>query len=875
MVFHSERVKNTLPMSTGNTVPREEETVQFWYSIKKIQGTDSYEFLLANKKCVVNADVFRTILDICPRVEGVNFTDVPDDDTTLAFLIKLGYKGPLYKHTNMFVDHMHQPWRTLAVSTSVSLERQQAMTNYIDHRKEKRSRRENMSFPRFTKVIINHFLKQHNSLSNLKYQHYHTIKDDGITMLTEAIKQSESYQMFIAYSTGQIPPKKNRGKGSQRKKTADDSQETVDVSEESEPEPEPAKRKTSSKRRVKKKDICWITTLSVDEPNTGIMTESIPEPSKRRKSGKVTSDPLKKLKGTKGSSEGTSTKPGVPDESTVVSATSSEGTSTKPGVPDEEKEITEENYKIRVRKDEDEEMINAEVDDYDKGDEHITNAAKADAEKTLEIHFEVPHTQSPSTLSEPVFVISEPTVLTLVQESPSKAIVTTLPPPSVSTTPSVPQQTTTPIPIPPITINASIITTAVYESDALSDVQLRVAKLEKDVSDLKKLDVFSKCLRANESPPMLEKENYIPWESQFRRFLDNKLEDEERMWNSIQNNPYQRPMVVDPTNSTVQILEPLSKTTEGTNQKVMHGSEITTHVRHSRLMDEFDKFVAKEGESLDSVLERLTTLVNIMDRELQGNSQEDKLTTAMMLLAQEISQKFSTPTNNRYGRNANNNAERNKTQGFNASDESNQIIQHVPRTESTPGKANVQCYNCNEKGHYARECQKPKVHDSKYFREQMLLAIKDEAESNLSNEENDFMLDTSYGEDLEELTAAVHTSSKFHEQVSHGKRKTIIQTTDDDQIDSNIIFDDLFVENNGGTSEHDSTAHDEYCEIQMLAYNVQREAENQKRLNNELKKEKDLLQRELETFKDRVKTFESKTVHTQHTKKHVMNWNVN
>ncbi|GKA48108.1 hypothetical protein Tco_0741066, partial [Tanacetum coccineum] len=93
----------------------------------------------------------------------------------------------------------------------------------------------------------------------------------------------------------------------------------------------------------------------------------------------------------------------------------------------------------------------------------------------------------------------------------------------------------------------------------------------------------------------------------------------------------------------------------------------------------------------------------------------------------------------------------------------------------------------------------------------------------------------------------VNASSKVHEQVSHVKCKTIIQTSNDDQIDSNIIFNDLYVENNGGTSEHDSNTHDEYHEIQMLAYNVQREAENKKRLNNVLKKQKDLLQKEFET----------------------------
>ncbi|GJU83775.1 retrovirus-related pol polyprotein from transposon TNT 1-94 [Tanacetum coccineum] len=102
----------------------------------------------------------------------------------------------------------------------------------------------------------------------------------------------------------------------------------------------------------------------------------------------------------------------------------------------------------------------------------------------------------------------------------------------------------------------------------------------------------------------------------------------------------------------------------------------------------------------------------------------------------------------------------------------------------------------------------------------------------------------------------VNTSSKVHEQMRYEKRKTIIQTSNDEQIDSNIIFDDPYVENNGGTSDLDSNDHDEYHKIQMLAYDAQREAKNQKQFNNELKRKKMLLQKELEMCKDRVKMFE-------------------
>nr|GEW12107.1 hypothetical protein [Tanacetum cinerariifolium] len=201
--------------------------------------------------------------------------------------------------------------------------------------------------------------------------------------------------------------------------------------------------------------------------------------------------------------------------------------------------------------------------------------------------------------------------------------------------------------------------------------------------------------------------------------------------------------------------------------------------------------------------------------ELQGDSQEDKLTTAMMLLARAITQKFSIPNNNRlrYGGNGNRNVGRqNRNQAFNEvnrNDESNQIIQRVPQTESNPGKENVHCYNCSEKCHYARDCKKPRVRDAKYFREQMLLAMKDEAKSNLKDEENDFMLDNSYGDETFEINA----SNKVHEQVNHVKCKTIIHISDNDQINSNIIFDDLYVENNSGTSEHHLNAHDEYHDI--------------------------------------------------------------
>ncbi|GJS15657.1 hypothetical protein Tco_0410129 [Tanacetum coccineum] len=300
-----------------------------------------------------------------------------------------------------------------------------------------------MPYPRFTKIIINHFLKQHKSLTNLNHKHYHTIKDNGIVsrlkfvrigedyqeyghpipdvMLTDAIKHLESYQMFIKYLTNQIPPKKSKGKGLKAKKTVEESQETVNVSEESEPEPEPAKKKTASRRVKKKVTLSANDNIIFDDPNSKTKLKGAPSLTLAEQEAANIMQALKESKktsrrqpGTGGSNEGTGSKPGVLDEFTVSSATSSEGTSVKPGVPDEDKDITKEKVILEWGDeqdsehsdddnddsekdekdgdaddegddhDEDEEMKDAEIKGSDKGDEEITDAAKEEAKKTSE-----------------------------------------------------------------------------------------------------------------------------------------------------------------------------------------------------------------------------------------------------------------------------------------------------------------------------------------------------------------------------------------------------------------------------------------------------------------------------------------------------------
>ncbi|GJS20822.1 hypothetical protein Tco_0449454 [Tanacetum coccineum] len=367
--------------------------------------------------------------------------------------------GPLQKYTNMFVDHMHQPWRTLAACINKCLSGKTASNDKL------RKTRIDILWGMFYRenVIIDYFLSKHKSLKKLKFQHFHTIKDDGVvsrlkfvrmgedvqqyglvilaTMLNNEIIQLESYKMFILHSTGQIPPKKSRGKGSQWKKTADLTEESVDVSDNlTKAEEEAAARQ-------------------VHATHARIVSESVPEPARRRRSDIAISETTQKLKGIQ------TLTPAEQEAADIIIA------------PQDNKECLGMTSWINVRKNADTEM--------------------KDAEKTTDITKET--TEQPLTSSS--FSVPSDYGNQFLNLSHNEEIFEQ--PPVLQQTTPIPTTITTP----PINTEALAITTTIPEITPFIALQLRVAKLEQDMSEVKKIDHSAAILASIQShvPPVVDK----------------------------------------------------------------------------------------------------------------------------------------------------------------------------------------------------------------------------------------------------------------------------------------------------------------------------------------------------------------------------------
>ncbi|GJR22060.1 hypothetical protein Tco_0970587 [Tanacetum coccineum] len=298
-------------------------------------------------------------------------------------------------------------------------------------------------------------------------------------------------------------------------------------------------------------------------------------------------------------------------------------------------------------------------------------------------------------------------------------------------------------------------------------------------------------------PLMLERGSYISWarilEGDDLKHYEAKIEAMNLILISIPNDINNS---VDACTTTQAMWQRVERLMRGTVQNKVD--------RETRFNNEFDQFIAEPGEALVLVYNRFAQLMNDQERngikflpvtvntkltedtyddlfdylhqyeKLVNASRAKKLenshdllalvgcipkqflrTSVMMILARAITQRYSNPTNNRLRTSSNTiNQEIVQTdivniQSRNSGNDGRNTRRSYVQDEIIEGN-NVQ-NDTGEKGHYSRNYPKPKVRDSKYFMEQMLLAKQDEAGVNLTDEHNEFLVaDATRMEEIEE-----------------------------------------------------------------------------------------------------------------------------
>ncbi|GJV76865.1 hypothetical protein Tco_1508449, partial [Tanacetum coccineum] len=123
------------------------------------------------------------------------FVEPPPHDALVSFLKQLGYKGSLELVSDMYIDHMYQPWRAFLNIINKCLSRKKSDFQYqFDNRHSSANRREHIPYPRFTKVIIHYFLLKHGSIPKRHGSLIHTIKYDAVLGKLKFVSKGEEEQ---------------------------------------------------------------------------------------------------------------------------------------------------------------------------------------------------------------------------------------------------------------------------------------------------------------------------------------------------------------------------------------------------------------------------------------------------------------------------------------------------------------------------------------------------------------------------------------------------------------------------------------------------------------------------------------------------------
>nr|GFB03219.1 hypothetical protein [Tanacetum cinerariifolium] len=149
-------------------------------------------------KVSLDVEIFKEILQICHKVPRQEFEDLPPEHDILSFIRDLRNIRDISYLTDVNVNYLHKPWRAFATVIKKFLSGKETGMDKIRLLKKDAKNTNKMSYPRFTKIIIDYFMSKDQSIWRRNKMFLHTTQDDTMYTSMRCIPRHEKTQVYGA-----------------------------------------------------------------------------------------------------------------------------------------------------------------------------------------------------------------------------------------------------------------------------------------------------------------------------------------------------------------------------------------------------------------------------------------------------------------------------------------------------------------------------------------------------------------------------------------------------------------------------------------------------------------------------------------------------